>query len=312
MLLSKTQVHVGIFMLLLRLRILKIIFSLLFVSASAQIMSGEGDFIVGQIRSRLGNQMFVIAATLSLAIDNDATAYFPELRTKTINDVPMNREKVLWRLNASDTPHEITKIVRASKKFKPIPYENGISIRGQIWTEKYFKHNKSKILPLFAPSQEILTDLQTRFQDILSHPKSVGIHIRTLAGEDRAQTRRPLHAEDYLQKACPLFDEDSLFVVFSDDIEWCKDNFAHLPYNLLFMENEPYYNDFYLMSMCKHNIVSNSTFSWWAAYINTNQNKRIVAPELFYYPQTGIYQKDIWPPEWTLISTDLPTPPTWP
>lgn len=295
-----------------RLRRLRIIFPILLMSATSQILSSEGDFIVGQIRSRLGNQMFVIAATLSLAIDNEATAYFPELKTKTINDVPMNREKVLWRLNAEETPREITKIVRASKRFKPIPYENGISIRGQIWTEKYFKHNREKILPLFAPSKEILSDLQARFHDILRHPKSVGVHIRTLAGEGKAQTRRPLYAEDYLDKACQHFDNDSLFVVFSDDITWCKKNLSHLPYNLHFIENEPYYNDFYLMSMCKHNIVSNSTFSWWAAYLNTNKAKKIVAPKLFYYPQTGIYQDDIWPPEWTLVSTNLPEPPVWP
>ncbi len=281
---------------------------------SSHLRAKEGDYIVGILPSQLGNQMFVAAATLSLAIDNQATAYFPCLKNGTKHNRMYGRT-VFQLLNSSQPPHEVQKVVYGNLNYKPFSFQNGMAIRGHIWSENYFKHNKDKILPLFAPSKKIRQYLERKYRKILSHPETVAVHIRTLVGEEKAQRGRPLYAENYLSLAMPLFDKNSLFVVFSDHISWCKQNLSHLPYNMIFVENEPYYNDFYLMSMCKHNIVSNSTFSWWAAYLNKNPNKKIVAPRFFHYPGTRSLEpgmrtsrKDqyIWPPEWTLVDAELP------
>ena len=69
------------------------------------------------------------------------------------------------------------------------------------------------------------------------------------------------------------------FYIFSDDIEWAKQNIKES--NAVFVQQEKkdnYYRDMQLMSMCKHNIIANSSFSWWAAWLNNYEKKIVIAP----------------------------------
>ena len=85
------------------------------------------------------------------------------------------------------------------------------------------------------------------------------------------------------------------FNIFSDDINWCKKN-LNLNVKLNFIENEDELFDFLAMKSCSHNIIANSTFSWWAAYLNDNSNKIVVAPKFWFtdknrtfnYPQNWL------------------------
>jgi hypothetical protein len=84
--------------------------------------------------------------------------------------------------------------------------------------------------------------------------------------------------------------------VFSDDISWCKEN---LKYNLPihFMDTNDAHSDLYLMTKCKHNIIANSSFSWWGAWLNTNKEKIVIAPKQWFADQSVITQ-DIIPAQW--------------
>lgn len=68
------------------------------------------------------------------------------------------------------------------------------------------------------------------------------------------------------------------FFVFSDDIEWCKRNFL-MPVTYIENKKQEAWKDMMLMSNCKHNIIANSTFSWWAAWLNNNPNKIVTTPK---------------------------------
>jgi len=87
----------------------------------------------------------------------------------------------------------------------------------------------------------------------------------------------------YYQKAIKFMQEnlqDPLFVFFSNDIEWCRVNFSGL--NTKFVDwntGKDSFRDMQLMSLCHHNIIANSSFSWWASWLNENPNKIIVCPE---------------------------------
>jgi len=92
------------------------------------------------------------------------------------------------------------------------------------------------------------------------------------------------------------------FFIFSDDITWVRENFAGSQ-NITIVDintNGHPVEDMRLMSLCKHNITANSSFSWWAAYLNTNPGKMVLAPELWFgtAPENV---KDIVPDNWIKI-----------
>lgn len=77
---------------------------------------------------------------------------------------------------------------------------------------------------------------------------------------------------------------DPVFFVFSDDIQWVKDNIK-TDKDLVFVDkNNTAPDDMQLLSSCKHFIMSNSTFSWWSAFLSKNENKIVMAPK---YWKTG-------------------------
>ncbi len=261
------------------------------------------EYFFCRSEGRLGNQLFSVAAAMSLAIDHNATVIYPDLLNKKGCDTQVNRRKIFWRLELLEKPLQYTWLQGKDHLPFPLRYKKGMLLMAKPWSEDFFIAHKEKILPMFDPSSEILEDLHSKFSDVINHPESVAIHIRTLDGEPRPQNVRPLYGQKFVKKAMEHFSENAFFIVCSDDIEWCKENLSGLRQNMLFVENEPYYNDFYLMSLCKHHIVSNSTFSWWSAYLSKNPTKVVVAPKYFYYPGHPKNSKlsNLWPKEWITI-----------
>jgi len=101
----------------------------------------------------------------------------------------------------------------------------------------------------------------------------------------------------YIKAMERLKDKTDVFVVFSDDIEWCKQNFS----NAVFIENEKDYVEVYLMSLCDNHIISNSSFSWWGAWMNKNENKTVIGPQIWFGPGIGHRTSDILPDNWIKI-----------
>lgn len=258
-------------------------------------------FVTATLKGQLGNQMFQIAAATSLAIDHGVEAAFPDLEKSTEYGIPINRIHVF--------PHIKTKLPGSIKKqyndhtcgIHPIPYEPNLELIGWFQSENYFKHNREAILDLFAPSEEIYSYLTTKYEDILNHPCTVSIHHRSYLREDPQQHFHPTQTKEYFLKAIEYYPENALFVVCSNDIEWCKWNFYNIPREFVFIEDEPYYHDLYLMSMCKHNIISNSSFSWWSAWLNRNPDKIVTAPKQWLAKSARQNISQIIPKDWIKI-----------
>ena len=69
------------------------------------------------------------------------------------------------------------------------------------------------------------------------------------------------------------------FVILTDDLEWCREHFEGDEF--IFSENN-HFTDMAIMSLCDHNIIANSSFSWWGAWLNKNENKIVYAPKIWY------------------------------
>ncbi|MCC7400747.1 MAG: alpha-1,2-fucosyltransferase [Chitinophagaceae bacterium] len=144
-------------------------------------------------------------------------------------------------------------------------------------------------------------------KDKIRSCNSVGIHIRRgdYIDERWKYTHNVLEGSNYYVNAVKIIDEkiwDPHYFVFSDDPEWVKANLKLL--NATFVthnKGKRSYLDMYLMSLCKHNIIANSTFSWWAAWLNNNENKIVIIPDhwLKNSETPGIY-----PTGWVRVAID--------
>ena len=137
---------------------------------------------------------------------------------------------------------------------------------------------------------------------------SISVHIRRGDYINNLKTSA-VHGNlklDYYKKAIHLIHgqfKNSIFFFFSDDIDWVKNNFNEK--NFHFVENN--YNDLnlpfkdlLLMKNCKHNIIANSTFSWWGAWLNENSNKIVFAPE-YWTSKIKSANTDLIPKKWNIL-----------
>lgn len=110
---------------------------------------------------------------------------------------------------------------------------------------------------------------------------------------------------DYIQKSINHFKKLGYgkFKIFSDDIQWCKDNITNKRFDAHFMYSEGNHPivDLQEMANCEHNIIANSTFSVWAAYLNRNPDKIVIRPSFFLGEKFNHLHKNIYLPEWKII-----------
>ncbi len=264
-------------------------------------------FVIGRLIGQLGNQFFIIAATTSLALSQGATPIFPDFLTPSDPKFGLekNYEKIFFDLKATPPSEPVAYYyIEPTFTYSPISYHKNMEMRGWFQSEKYFLPHKKEILDLFAPSLEIMGYLRNKYAHIIDHPNTVSIHVRSYLKEDPMQKVYISYDTDmdYYKRAMERFPDDALFVLFSPDIEQCKAMFGNLGKNICFIEGEKDYHDLYLMSMCKHNIICNSTFSWWAAYLNLNPNKEVIVPPQWFSADYGHDTSDLIPREWTILS----------
>ncbi|MBY0244074.1 MAG: alpha-1,2-fucosyltransferase, partial [Sphingobacteriaceae bacterium] len=132
---------------------------------------------------------------------------------------------------------------------------------------------------------------------------SVSLHVRM--GD---YVNHPLHGGictlKYYQQAIELMKskiEAPIFFIFSNDIEWCKQNLDII--NAVYVTGnigENSFRDMQLMSLCQHNIIANSSFSWWGAWLNNNRNKIVIAPKIWFNDES-INTSDLLPDGWMKI-----------
>lgn len=279
---------------------------------SFSLVATEQPVVQGVLIGRLGNQMFQVAAVSALAWDNDATPIFPSLEKdqKMIN-MAENQANIFWKLPKAPQKRRIASHYRyLSLTYKPIPYKPNMSIIGYFQSEKYFAHHRERILDLYEAHPRTKATVHQKYQAILNHPKSVGVHIRCywpfqpkehINGAEDGKGFLPFLGFDFFKRAIKQFSDDHLFVIFSDNIPACKKALTGAAPNIVFIANEPHYHDLYLMSCCKHNIISNSSFSWWGAYLNRNPEKMVIAPKRWFEDSFKENSEDIIPDSWIRI-----------
>jgi hypothetical protein len=234
------------------------------------------------IRGGLSNEMFQIATAYALALDNNDICAFPfdgneRGQGKPVRAYTKNIFKHIKELPKGWKPEFVYK--EPTLNYVPIPYQKNMMLDGYFPCVRYFDHRKKEIFALFKDNI-ILDYLEEKHSDIL--PNSVSIHVRRgdylqfptfLVPKPIGYYRRALL---YIESKVKIEN----ILVFSDDIKWCKRRLSDQ--RITFIEGQPDYEDLYLQSLCKHNIISNSGFSTWGAYMNENKSKIICAPSIWF------------------------------
>ncbi len=297
-------------------------------------------FVTTHITGGLGNQLFRIANVLTYAWKYSLTPIFEKstksLCTSEYWNIHFPRD-VYWNSifrNLQVIKKLPSKLVLYQEEYSyyyelPDPEtilnlkkstlrkNKGIKFDGYFGSAKYFDKYREKILSNMYYIDPLEMDyLKKKYVDIFDENiKTVGFHIRRgdliydqakRKENNRAYTWSILEETDYHEKSITFIKEklsenELKFVICSDDPEWTKNYIESKFPNLnKIIAVEKDYLELYLLSCCKHQIIANSTFSWWAAYLNTFSEKIVIAPRNWFGPD-GIKKHDLYMDDWILL-----------
>lgn len=263
---------------------------------------------------RLGNQMFQYAALIGIAnkqgleygIDYrraDSTSWkeFPIDNTFSLMtiDKPFN-------LSAKCCVAQYPPCIESNREFhfqeRFFRCGDNAELQGYFQTEKYFNHCQDIIRKEFTFKSEIIEEAK-KFLSDKSFRETVSIHIRR--GDYVTAPWHGVCESSYYEKAVATYfsDKPYNFIVITDDVSWAKKNIAKSD-NIHICDVGNQYLDLCIMSICDHNIIANSSFSWWASWLNTNLNKKAVAPKAWFNPTqhlASLNTKDIYCEGWKVI-----------
>ena len=281
-----------------------------------------------RIRGGLGNQLFQYSAARSLAdrlnvnLGLDTREYNAgspfEMGLKHFNIRAEFNPKGLMKHKKNGFSKYILDIALGNHKnvyketnlgfnnlFHSLP--NKTYLKGYWQSEKYFENNKKNVfedLRIIAPQ----SNKNIKISENISKTNSVSLHIRRgdYVTNSAYNMKHGTCSLDYYKKSVDYLskslNKNFTIFAFSDDPEWVFKNLK-LPMDIQFIEHnssKKNYEDLRLMSQCNHNIIANSSFSWWGAWLNTNPNKIIIAPSKW-YSDNKTKNIDIIPSNWVKI-----------
>ncbi len=179
-----------------------------------------------------------------------------------------------------------------------------VSFEGYWQTEKYF----AEIEPIIRSEltvREPLDEKNTRLATEIRSCNSVAIHVRHGDNASGVETGMGVLPRSFYEQAMSLLKghvQNPQFFVFSEDMDWAKSmlRLGNAATYVSHNDDAHNYEDLRLMSLCRHHIVANSTFSWWGAWLGKKEGQIVYAPRR-YWQNVDRPNPDLYPPEWRLL-----------
>lgn len=287
--------------------------------------------IVVRVFGGLGNQMFQYAFAKYLGLNNkevylDITDFkthvhhygfeldkvfsnldYNLIEGKQLNKVRFNPNTVLNRvlnkafgvqiIRNSEYREQPAKSVIKNNTYRKDIYFNG------FWGNLQYINEVEDLLRKELVFRYLPEGKNRELLDFLEGKISVSVHVRRgdYLQEDGLKDAFGIA---FYKEAFNIFMEkysEVVFVIFSDDIPWVKENFD-FSRNMIFVDwnrGKESYIDMLMMSLCNHNIIANSTFSWWSAWLNSNKDKCVIAPR--YWRSNDKNESSLYPGDWILL-----------
>jgi hypothetical protein len=268
--------------------------------------------IVVRMEGGLGNQMFQYAAGLSLArrngvslrLDLSAIRADPK-RTFMLNEFGIEGDDLfsrlclaLWRMGRT---RFVEPYFQYCENFESQP--GNLYLEGYWQSPRYFPDLHSELQKLFVPAEPASVGMLALLR-AMEDSDSVGIHVRRgdYVQDPATNAFHGVCGQDYYRAALQVMQQrvpDARLFVFTDDPEWVVAELdLGVPFKLVSGRAEMNTTqEWWLMSRCKHQVIANSSFSWWAAWLGEQQGKVAVAPKRWFADET-IDTCDLIPQEW--------------
>jgi hypothetical protein len=260
----------------------------------------------------LGNQLFQIATTIAYAIDNHITPIFPYSETLTTgqtrntywHSLLQNIRKFTVLDNKQFTNemlYQLPKYHEPDFRYVPLPSIDKIEnhrMIGYFQSWKYFDHVKTQVLSIMGITQQRL-QIKHDYSELLcitdteKFPKTISVHFR-LGDYKTKQDCHPILPYEYYDRAFQFFSREFLedvrvlYFCEEDDCEVVDDIMIRIQDKYYLQDIEridhtiPDWKQLLIMSCCRVNIIANSSFSWWAAYINDHPFKTVIYPSMWF------------------------------
>jgi len=233
----------------------------------------------------LGNQMFQVAATIGIATKNKLQYGFPDWHNNKLFSKKLPRVDVGQGVIIKEKSFEYNPVELSGNCFT--------SLEGYFQSWKYFDDYFTVVLKAFQFNDHHFSFVKNIY-DSANFGKTCSISVRR-GDYLTLQNIHPLQPDNYWIQAQELVESKmrsinsqiDTYLVFSDDIPWCKKNkhlFNRTGKKVIFVEGRNQGDDFMMITLCNCNIITNSTFSWWGAYLNKNPDNVVVMPKTWFGP----------------------------
>jgi len=253
----------------------------------------------------LGSQLFKIASTIAVACQNESEFVFPywEPWNHFKNQIPMfttiDHKEVYNKIEDGNYSYMIFNDYEKRSSI--------INLVGNLQSHKYFNRYLDRIKTYFQPKETIEYFLKDKYKQFINKDACCAIHVN-IDNATKDGKKERLTMPDYYNGAIQLMKnmnkvENMIFFVFSDNIELAKMMFGTEKADIYYVHELNHVFDFFLMSMFKNIIISNSSFAWWSAYISEYKTKKVVAPAMWYDPKYSKVnpKKDLYQEGWRVI-----------
>lgn len=293
----------------------------------------SGNLVIVKLIGGLGNQMFQYAAGRALSLTHDAEL---KLDISSYGNYKLHNGYELHVLNVAARFAEAKEIAallgRAPKLARLLDRRFGLGkktyllersysfdsrisnvalpvyLEGYWQSHKYFEAHANQLRNDFAFNSPI-SGRNLELAERITDKCSVSVHVRRgdYASNPVTNGVHGTLSVEYYRRAIDYMVERLVspeFFVFSDDIEWAKKNLS-FGKNITFVSHNTgrtSFEDLRLMCLCRHQIIANSSFSWWAAWLNLGSHKIVVAPKRW-FRDLSVSTEDLIPGDWTLIDT---------
>lgn len=247
------------------------------------------DYIMPSVAGRLGNNLFMIANAYDKALTYNKQLVVCKSQIHDIDDYFNN---IFRKIDYVDNYND-------NKNYNPpIPSDDKHTIYvGYFQSENFFKNNSDIIKSTFGPTELFIEKIKFEIPQLFEKIVTV-INVRR--GDYLYYPEyHPTLSKEYIDTCIKNIKDTEMYLIVSDDIPWCKENIG--VDNCLFLEGYKTYEQLWIMSMCKNFIISNSSFSWWGAYLSNRKDKRVLAPETWYGPEGPKIWQDIYCHDWEII-----------